>query len=509
MRTSTAAALTAALAVCAGTLAGCAGSTSAAGGSGSSDELRIGSLTAPTNLDPRLDSGPQVTYLQPVYDTLITRDSAGELKPMLATAWSYNAARTELTLTLRKGLTFADGSAFTSAAVKANLTTFAAAGGTSAVEAEQIASVQTPDATHAVIVLKQADPGLLFSLTDVLGMMVSPSALSDTKKLATTPDGIGAYTFDASASVSGTSWVYEANAHYYGTKPAFSRITETNYTSETAIVDALRSGQVDTAVIQSADNQAAIKADASLTTTAIDFDWQGILLLDRGGAVTPALKSPLVRQALNYAIDRAAMLAKIQGGAGQVTDQIFSPEGSAYQSALDDTYSYDPAKAKQLLAQAGYPNGFTLTMPDIPTIVSSAMAATLQTYFAAIGVKLVWATASADVTTQIEEKTYSAFVFNDGAPAADWEVVESLVLPGALNMFASTDPTEIGLVGQIQQGGSGQAAALSGLNTWLVQNAWFVPFYRMQYQLVTDSSVKAVADADMAVPALWDYSPAS
>jgi peptide/nickel transport system substrate-binding protein len=508
-----AAAITAVLAVCAGALAGCAsgspGTAGSSGTAGASDVLRIGSLTAPTNLDPRLDSGPQVTYLQPVYDTLITRNSSGKLLPMLATAWSYNVANTELTLTLRSGLKFADGTAFTSAAVKANLTSFAAAGGASAIEAEQIKSVQTPDATHVVIVLKEPDPGLLFSLTDVLGMMISPAALGNAKKLATTPDGIGPYTFDASASVTGTSWVYNRNPHYFGSPGAFTQITETYYTSETAIVDALRSGQLDTAVIQSADNQTAIKADATLTTTPIDFDWQGILLLDRAGTVTPALKSPLVRQALNYAIDRSAMLAKIQGGAGQVTDQVFSPKGEAYQASLDDAYPYDPAKAKQLLAQAGYPHGFTLTMPDIPTIVSSAMAAALQSYYAAIGVKLVWATATADVTTQIEDRTYSAFVFNDGEPATDWEVIESIVLPGALNMFGSTNPTELGLIARIQQGGAGAKSALQSLNAWLVENAWFVPFYRMQYQLVTDSAVKAVPDADMAVPALWDYSPAS
>jgi peptide/nickel transport system substrate-binding protein len=513
-------AIAAVLATSASLLAGCAGgssgstSTSASAGasgtaSASDAQLRIGSLTAPANLNPRLNSGPQVTYLQPVYDTLITRNSAGDLLPMLATAWSYNASRTELTLTLRAGLTFADGTAFDAAAVKANLTSFAAAGGAGAIEASQIKTVQTPDATHAVIVLKQPDPGLLASLSDVLGMMISPAALGDASKLASTPDGIGPYTFDTSASVAGSSWVYQRNAHYYGSPGKFAQITENYYQSETAIVDALRSGQLDTAEIQASDNQAAIQADASLTTTPVWFDWQGILLLDRAGAVTPALKSPLVRQALNYALDRAAMLSKIQGGDGQVTDQIFSPKGAAYLPKLDDAYPYDPTKAKQLLAQAGYPHGFTLTMPYIPTLVSSAMAVTVQTYFAAIGVKLVWATPSADVTTQIEERTFSAFVFNDGEPATDWQVIESLVLPGALNMFGSTNPTELGLIARIEQSGSGQQAALVSLNEWLVDNAWFVPFYRMRYLLVTDSAVKAVPDADMAVPALWDYSPAS
>jgi peptide/nickel transport system substrate-binding protein len=510
----------AALALCTATLAGCAGGASSSAGGGttpaaasrsavpSSAVLRIGSLTAPASLDPRLDSGPQVTYVQPLYDTLITRNAAGGLLPMLATAWSYNAARTRLTLTLRSGLKFADGTPFDAAAVEDNITRFAAAGGPSATEAQFIDTVTVSGPDHAVIVLKQPDPALLYSLTDVLGMMVSPAALAHPKSLAATPDGIGPYTYDAAKSVAGTSWAYARNPGYFGTPAQFATITQTVYASETAIVDALRSGQLDTAVIQQADNQAAIDSDSSLTTKPVNFDWQGILLLDRGGAVTPALKSPLVRQALNYAIDRPAMLAKIQGGAGQVTDQVFSPQGAAYQASLDDYYSYDPAKAKQLLAQAGYPNGFTLTMPYLPSIVSTAMAATLQAYFAAIGVKLTWATPSADTETQIEERAYSAFVFNIGEPAVDWLTVDGIVLPGALNMFGSTAPQELALIQQIQQDDGGRAA-YQQLNSWLVQNGWFVPFYRMRYQLVTDASVHAVPDADMAVPALWDYSPAS
>ena len=84
------------------------------------------------------------------------------------------------------------------------------------------------------------------------------------------------------------------------------------------------------------------------------------MLMDRAGTMNPALGKVEVRQAINYAIDRDAMLKAVAQGHGTVTGQIFPETSPGYDPALDDDYPYDPDKAKQLLAEAGYPDGFTL-----------------------------------------------------------------------------------------------------------------------------------------------------
>ena len=83
--------------------------------------------------------------------------------------------------------------------------------------------------------------------------------------------------------------------------------------------------------------------------------------------MNPALKDVRVRQAINYAFDKAGLLKAYGKGYGTPTAQIFPPSRRRTTPALDAKYPYDLAKAKSLLAEAGYPNGFTLAMPSTAT----------------------------------------------------------------------------------------------------------------------------------------------
>ncbi|HEU5032619.1 MAG TPA: ABC transporter substrate-binding protein [Spirillospora sp.] len=508
-RYSTRIAASAACAAAALVLTGCGGGGSASGGAAAG--LDIATLTGAQSLDPADAIGSALPYFQATYDTLIKRDADGAFKPMLATQWSYDKDRTHLSLTLRDGVKFTDGTAFDAAAVKANLDHFKNGGGGGAKYVKSVKDVKVVDPTHVVLELSEPDPGLLFYLSDAAGLMASPARLKD-GSLKTAPVGTGPYVLDKSKTAVGTKYVFDRRTDYWGDKPPFKTLTISVFDNETAVVNGLKTGQIDSAVLQDAGQQQAVASDGRLTRTPYSFDFQGLLFFDRDGLRTPALKKAQVRQAINYALDRRTMLDKIRQGRGEITDQVFGPGTKAYDPSLDAYYPHDPAKAKRLLADAGYAAGFTLKLPRVTAIVGDALASSIETDLKAVGIKVVWDQLDAGSAVQkiYRDRAYSAMVMNIGQSSTDWVTDQDLVTPGTFNMFGTTDPAVTRLLGQVQTGDDAAAAAASReLNKHLVEQAWFAPFYRMTYLLVAGDGVKAVPQSGMGVPSIYDYTPAS
>lgn len=502
----------------AGALAACAAAASlvltACGGGdvakGGASELDIATLTAAQSLDPADAIGGALPYFQAVYDTLLKRDPDGTFKPMLATGWTYDKSRTRLALTLREGVKFSDGTAFDGQAVKANLEHFQKGGGGAAKNLAALKSVTVQDATHVTLRLSAPDPAMFFYLSDAAGLMASPAKLAD-GSLKTTPVGTGPYTLDKARTAIGDKYVFARKGGYWGDELPYKTLTISVFDNETAVVNGLKTGQIDSAVLQDANQQVAVESDENLTRTEHAFDFQGLLLFDRGGALTPALRKPQVRQALNYALDRTTMLDKLRRGRGEATDQIFGTETKAYDKSLDTFYAHDPAKAKQLLAEAGYAKGFTLKLPRITAIVNDALAASVQMDLKAVGIKVVWEQLDASSAVQkiYKDRAYSAMVMNIGQSSIDWVTIQDLVTPGTFNLFGSTDATVKKLLPKVQAGGAGADGAARALNKHLVEDGWFVPFYRSTFLVVSSKDVKVQTQSGMGVPSIYNYTPAA
>ncbi|MET9433241.1 ABC transporter substrate-binding protein [Streptomyces sp. NPDC006551] len=502
-------ALAAGVAVASLVLAGCGGGGGAAKGAAAT--LDIATLTSARSLDPADAIGSALPYFQAVYDTLIQRAPDGAYRPMLATEWAYDKNRTRLSLTLRQGVKFSDGTVFDAHAVKANMEHFKKGGGGAAKHLDTLRGVTVEDATHVTLELTAPDPAMLFHLSDAAGLMASPAKLAD-GSLKTTPVGTGPYTLDKARTAVGNKYVFERKRDYWGQALPYKTLTISVFDNETAVVNGLKTGQIDSAVLQDANQQAALESDTRLKKEAYTFDFQGLLLFDRAGVHTPALREAKVRQALNHALDRKTMLAQIRQGRGESTDQVYGPETKGYDKALDTYYAHDPAKARQLLAQAGYAKGFTLKLPRISAIVGDALASSIQADLEAVGVTVVWDQLDGGSALQkvFRERAYSAMVMNIGQSPNDWVTTQELVAPGTFNMFGSTDPTVQSLLPQVRTGSDQQAAdAARALNKHLVEEGWFVPFYRMTYQLVSSADVKALRQSGMAVPSIYNYSPAA
>ncbi|GAA4956821.1 ABC transporter substrate-binding protein [Yinghuangia aomiensis] len=487
-------------------LTGCAGTTG-----GGTDSLTIGSRTAPQGFDPVNAIGSALPYYQAVYDTLIKREPDGSYSPMLATAWDLDPTRTKLSLTLRQGVAFGDGTPFNAEAVKANLERFKNTPGSNTRWLTDLEAVDVVDPAHVDLKLKQPNPAMLYYLSDSAGLMANPAKFAQPESLKATPDGTGPYKLNTAKTVTGTKWVYERNDQYWGTKLPYKTVTYNYFDNETAIVNGLKSGQLDAAVLLDADQQLAVESGFTTKSTPQNFDFSCLMLLDRDGVLTPALKDVRVRQALNYAVDRQTMLRSLQRSKGEVTSQVFGTQAPGYKKELDAYYTYDPAKAKALLDQAGFGKGFTLKLPRPVGMVNDALAASLQTDFKAIGVTLVWDQFD---PTQFAQKVftgrqYSGLVMNLGQYSNDWAVANDWVAPGPFNMFGNTDPTIQDLMAKMKTDtGDQEKAEAQALNQHLVEQAWFLPFYRVTYLHVTDGTVNVVPQDGMAVPSIYNYTPA-
>ncbi|WP_017571448.1 ABC transporter substrate-binding protein [Nocardiopsis halotolerans] len=483
------------------------------GGSGDGPEpstLAIATMTLPQSLDPAEAMGSALPHFQAVYDTLVKREPDGTYAPMLATEWSYDDTLTELSITLRDDVLFDDGTPFDGAAVRANLERFRDAGGGQAQTMAGLEKVEVVDDTHVVLHLEQPNPAMLYHLSDAAGLMANPASF-DGDALATDPDGTGPYELDAERTAVGTTWAYSRTDDYWGEEPPYDEVTISVFDNETAIVNGLRTGQVNAALVQTVDQQEVVESEPGLVTTPQLIDYQGIILFDRDGAMVPALGEPEVRRAINHAIDRETMLEQLRGGQGEVTNQIFGPESDAHVPELDTHYEYDPERARELLAEAGYPDGFEMTLPRIQAISSDAMATSIRSDLEAVGIDLTWddldqANALSSIFT---DRAYPGMVMNNAQAAEEWVTVVELVLPGTFNLLGTTDDTVEETVARIRTApGDEGAQAAQELNRHLVEQAWFVPFYRMRYLHVSDGTVDIQPQSGMAVPSLYNYAPA-
>ncbi len=489
-------------------LAGCSGTSSPSATKATGGTLTIGALADVKSFDPaQAHIGHYLQYDQPVYDSLLRRKPDGTLVPMLATEWSYDDSKTHLTLTLRSDVTFSDGTKLDADAVKVNLDRFRTGNGPDASTLAQVSDVAVKDATTVELTLKAPDPALLDYLGNADGFIASPKAI-DGGKIATEPVGSGPYTLDKSATVAGSSYTFVKRSGYWDPSlQVYDKIVVKPITDSTAMLNALLSGQVNVALL-TAKTEAQAK-NAGLTEYKYATDWQGLLIYDRAGKTVPALGDARVRQAINYAIDKKTLLSQVAKGLGTVTNQVFGPTTAAYDKSLDDSYPYDPKKAKALLAEAGYSGGFTVSMPTVAGLLDPALQAGISQNLKDVGITVDWQNVAATdfISSMVQGKFPMAwFSLFQGSP---WVAANQIITPDATyNPFHTTDPKVESLIAKIQSGSqSEQAAAAKELNRYVTAQAWFAPFYRPDQILFTDKDTTTEPQAQQAVPSIYSYAP--
>ena len=489
-----------ALTACGGT----ANSGSAAGGAATS--LTLGTIQDVRSWDPaQAHVGHVLQPYQAVYDTLILRQPDGKLSPMLATAWKYNAANTKLTVDLRTDVTFSDGAKFDAAAAKANMDHFKKANGPQMAQLASVQEVAVVDADTIDINLTVPDPALEYFLSQAAGLMGSPKALG-TEGIKTEPVGSGPYVMDKAASVKDSQTVFAARKDYWNKDlQKYQKLTFKILTDLTARTNALVSGQVDATILDPKNGKQA--EGAKMKLAANEVDWQGLLLLDRDGAKNPALQNFKVRQAINYAFDRKTILDQVMLGQGTPTSQPFGKASGAWTEELENYYSYDPAKAKQLLKEAGYENGVSLEIPSVPGF--ETQISVVQQQLADVGITLkVGAALTNTFTSDVAAQKYTTMYFSlfQGEPTV---AVNQIISTKALyNPFKNATPELDAKIEAVRAGGADAGKLAQEVNKYVVEQAWFAPLFRVNQMYYHNAKVNVAPQIQQAVPSIYNYSPA-
>ncbi|WP_349428682.1 ABC transporter substrate-binding protein [Microbacterium sp. LWS13-1.2] len=493
-------------------LAGCAANTPEAeetdGAPARGGALTIGQFGDVASWDPaQAHVGHQLVPYQLVYDTLILREPDGELSPMLATDWTYNDDRTVLTLELRDDVTFSDGERFDAEAVVANLEHFKAGNGRQATQLTQFESATAVDDDTVEITLAQPDPALDYYFSQAAGLMASPAAI-EAGTLETDPVGTGPYVYDKANSVRDSQSFFTAKEDYWNPElQKFDQVELRILMDVSARVNAIISGQVDWATL---DAKSADQAEDAGLELIPDYqvDWTGMTFLDRDGVINPALADERVRQAINYAVDRDTLLEQLQLGRGTATSQVFGPDSGAFVEDLEEYYTYDPEKAKELLEEAGFEDGFELKVPVIPAFATQITALAQQ--LGEVGITVTQeAVPQANYVQDVLLQKFEAFNFNLFQGEA-WVAINQLIAPSATyNPFGTTEPELEELISGVQQGGDGSAEAAQEVNRYVTENAWFLPLYRNdQISVFNPEKVTVVAQTQSAMPFIYNFSPA-
>lgn len=316
--------------------------------------LTFGYFEPATSMDPQQGTSSQdIPWLLPVYAAIFSYAKDGSVKAGLAETWEQTAE--DLTLHLRDGLTFHDGTPLDADAVVANIDR-AKNLETSSVKGEltSVESAEAVDDLTVVLHLSEADAALPAKLADRAGMMISPTATEDGTNLTINPVGAGPWKLVEYAP--GDHLTVERFDDYYDLDAVkIKTLTVRLIDDDDTRLNAVRAGEVDIAQISAAQVQLA-KTDSSLTIRtdpSVALDHIGLNI------ATPPFDNPLVREAINYAIDREALMAGLYHGNGIIAWQPFPPGSFANDPALENGFPFNPDKARDLLAQAGYPNGFT------------------------------------------------------------------------------------------------------------------------------------------------------
>jgi len=312
----------------------------------------------------------------PCLEALVNSDNAGQIHPVLATDWSIADDGKSITFHLRKGVKFHDGTDFNAAAAKWNLDRYMASG-----QAPQWTGIDVIDDYTIRLNVKSYQNTLLNALEASAGWMVSPTAAEKNGLdwIRLNPVGTGPFKFknfvrDASLEYSRFDNYWDQGKPYLdGVQFLFIVDANTaNIAFQAGAGDALRSPN---------------------ETVSFELIQRGYKYEKRPGPLMSFIpdskhtNSPFsnikVRQAISYAIDRKSIAATLGKGMWEVANQ----PAAAWQFGHIDTdaYAYNPAKAKQLLAEAGYPNGFTTTIITSNTFAQEPLLA-IQANLAAIGI---------------------------------------------------------------------------------------------------------------------------
>lgn len=416
-------------------------------------DLTIALRSEPSSMDPQFHSlTPNTQMSETLFDPLVRTDAAAKPIPSLAESWTADGD--VWTFKLRPDVKFSDGTPFTSRDV---LFTYARvpkvpnSPSSYSLYLSSIAKVEAPDDHTVKITTKGPSPVLLENLS-LVPIMSEKAASGPAPEGKTTVElnrgeglvGTGPYKFVSWKR--GAEIVVERNPHYWGEKPAWDKVTYRPISNSAARVAALLAGDVDIIEDPPTDDLPKLKSDKNLYIQETPSVRVIYIALNQGADVPPgmtgtngknALADKRVREALALAIDRKAIVDRVMGGVALPAGNLLPYPAFGTSEKHSKVAQADAAKAKVLLAEAGYPEGFALSLgsPAGRYTNDQRIAQVVAAMWARIGVK-------ADVQTMAPPvffKQRNAYAFS--TYLAGWSASSGEMLNPLMSLVMTKDAT--------------------------------------------------------------------
>ena len=321
-------------------------------------DITLAMQLEPPHLDPTSAAAGAIDSVlySNVFEGLTRFASDGSIIPGLAQSWVISDDGLTYTFKLAEGVTFHDGTTMDAEDVKFSLDRARAEDSANAQKAlfASIADVEAVDASTVKITLSAPNGSLLFNLAWGDAVIVAPESIENIKQA---PVGTGAFKF--ANWVQGDNITLEKNADYWGTPAKLDKVTFKFISDPTAAFAAVMAEDVDVfAGYPAPENVPQFEADPRFQVSVGNTEGETILSTNNK---MPPFDNVKVREAMAHAIDRQAIIDGAMFGLGTPIGTHFAPHNPDYVDLTADS-AYDPEKAKALLAEAGFAEGFTTTL---------------------------------------------------------------------------------------------------------------------------------------------------
>lgn len=332
----------------------------------------------PLDTNDTLSGGLQRTMMEGLFGF----DNDMKVIPLLAESYTANEDATEFTFKLRQDVKFSDGTDFNADAAIVNLNRMADQ--TQGLKRnslfKMIAKNEKIDDYTIKITLNQSFGAFINTLAHPAALFISPKALDEYgNDVSQHPVGTGRYTFDGWTP--GEQLVIKQNPDYWGGAPEFTSVTFKPITENGTRVAMLQSGDADFIFPVPSEQVASLQGNSDLTVAVKPSIVTRFITMN-------TKKKPFddvrVRQALNYAVDKDAYAQIVYNGFAKPADSLIGTNVQFH--AAQEPYKYDVEKAKQLLTEAGYPDGFEVSLWSSNTTTMIKATQFIKQQLAQVGV---------------------------------------------------------------------------------------------------------------------------
>lgn len=509
--------LTAVVAVAAlGMAVGCSGGVGegSGGGSGKTDTnatLRAGWTVGTNTLDPHMQTSEIVGFrfgLASIYDRLFTVTAKGDVKGQLVKSFGYSGDGKQLDLTLRKDVRFRDGAKLDARVVKKNLDRARALEKSPVVKSRMtpVKSVAVTDEYALTVNLKERTRAMPYVLADMAGYIMNPP-LFEKGDPATESDGSGAYSVKSFSPGQKLVLVRDRDDYWDKKAAKIARIEHSQIADFQAFRNAVAGGQIDIGQFQ--PNQVSdLSKQPGLKEVTVD---QGVGYDLYLNPKKKPLDSRDLRRAINHAIDRKGIVDALYPGSA-VKSQYYREGLPGYDPELEDSYPYDPAKAKKLLARAGFSGGVDLGQVSVSASVIQGVVDVIQKQLAKVGIKIKPVTVDAlQIFGRWSAGKDTAMINSSNSGTSPLAGAEENWISKIRNP-AGTTPEFDKLYGAVSDNSlSGEEAdkAAEAMNRYLVKQAWHAPLVWINFKWVMSDKIQGFSpEMDFATttgPYDWRY----